>query len=619
MPLSKLVFKPGVNKDQTNYASEGGWYDIEKVRFRSGFPEKIGGWLKYGTNTFTGICRSLCNWITSDGGNLMGVATHLKVFAEAGGIYHDITPIRATFTYSGSTGVINTTASSSSVRIYIPLHGAETGDFVNISGVTGTVGGVAASYFNTGFQLTKYDTNNIDITIATTASSTATTSTFTAQFEIHVGYPVATYGYGWGVGTWSRGTWGGGATTPIHFPPRLYSQDNFYDDLIFNIRNGNIYYWTYDASFTYRASLLSAHVGAADVPSYVGSILFSQTDRHLIAFGGTNYGTGTYDPLLIRWADQDLPWVWTPTVTNSAGFLRASNGSQIVRAIRTRQEIAVLTDSALYSMQFLGTQDVFGLQQIADNISVAGPGAVTTVNNVVYWMGLDKFYAYSGRVETLPCTLRAHVFQNMNRTQDELVVSGTNEQFNEIIWFYCSTNSSEIDRYVIYNYSEGLWYYGTLVRTAWLDSPLRNYPMAAKTDGYLYEHEHGLDDDTLPMTAYIQSGDIDIEDGNQFMLVRRVIPDVTFDGSTASSPTVNMTISPRNFPGANYATDNAETTGITKDVIRTASVPVDQYTNEVFLRVRGRQISFKIASDALGVKWQLGMPRIDARPDGRKS
>lgn len=515
--------------------------------------------------------------------------------------------------------LLATTLGSKQVLVTINGHGALNGDYVQFSLISSAVGGIPASELNGSHEVANVTLNTFTITVPTTTATSSATydGDLKAEFDIHAGNPINYIGYGWGAGGWSRGAWGSGAKTPVVSPARIFSQDRFNDDLIFCIRGGDIYYWTYDATFTTRAVLLSSLAGASAVPQLVSSVLFSQNDRHLLAFGGTAYGTGIYDPLLIRWADQNNPKNWTPSATNSAGFLRVTNGSEIIQAVRTRQEILVLTDSSAYSLQFLGTQDVFGLQQIADYTSIMSPAAAVAVNNVVYWMGRDKFYAYSGRVDTLPCTLRQFIFQDINQDQSTLIVAGTNEQFNEIIWFYPSKNSNEIDRYVIYNYLENLWYYGNLVRTAWLDSPLRADPMGAN-DGLLYKHEVGTDADGAPMTAYISSGDVDIEDGTQFMLVRRLIPDINFTGSTAANPTVDVTLSPRNFPGQAYQTDNAENTGITKAVVRTSTVPVDQYTNQVFIRVRGRQMSFKIASNSLGVQWQLGMPRIDARPDGRR-
>lgn len=515
---------------------------------------------------------------------------------------------------------IQSISGSNELTVSMTNHGAFDGDFVYISDVTSAIGGIPLLEINKEHEIFDAASSSFKIAATTVASSTQIyEGSLKLEFNIYSGRAIAEYGYGWSTGAWGRLGWGTGNSLPIVLPPRLYTQDRYDDDLIFNIRNGDIYYWTYDDTFTTRAVKMEDLPGANSVPLIVGSILFSQQDRHLLAFGCTNYGTGTYDPLLIRWADQDLPWDWEPTTTNSAGFLRVTNGSEIVRAVRTRQEILVFTDSTLYSLQFLGTSEVFGLQEYADNISVASQSCFATVNNITFWMGSDKFYFYNGRVDTLPCTLRQYIFQDINKGNLSQIVCGTNEQFNEIIWFYPSANSTEINRYVIYNYQENLWYYGNLVRTAWLDSPLRDFPQAAGMVGYIYNHESGNDADGAPMTAYIQSGDIDISDGDQFMLLRRVIPDINFINSTGNSPNVNLTVSPRNFPGSAFATNNVEGTGLTKNVSRSTTVPVDQYTNEVFIRARGRQIAFKIQSDSLGTQWQLGMPRIDARADGRKS
>lgn len=519
--------------------------------------------------------------------------------------------------------ILDTSSGSNKITVTLNNHGASNGDYVEIAGVNAAVGGIPASEINANHEISSATTNTFQITVATSATSTAGYNTpIQIYFDIYPGQAVAVGGYGWSTGTWGRRGWGtASATNPIFQPPRLYTQDRFNNDLIFCIRNADIYYWTYTNTFNNRAVLLSSLPGASDVPQLVGSILFSQQDRHLLTFGGTEFGTNDYDPLSIRWANQDEPWNFTPSVTNSAGFLRVTNGSEIVRAIRTREEILVFTDSTLYSLRFLGTAEVFGLFELADNISIVSQSAMVTVNNVTFWMGTDKFYLYNGRVDTLPCTLRQYIFQDINRTNQVQVVAGTNEQFNEIIWFYPSANSNELNRYVIYNYLEQIWYYGELERTAWLDSPLRPYPQAAATNGWLFDHERGVDDDGAPMQSYISSGDIDIEDGEQFMLIRRIIPDINFTGSSSNSPQVKLTVQPHNFPGQIYQTNNAENTGLTKTVTGTrdpATAIIDQYTNQVFLRARGRQIKYQIASDGLGVQWQMGMPRIDARPDGRR-
>jgi hypothetical protein len=621
MPLQRLKFTPGVNRDQTNYAGEGGFYECDKIRFRSGFPQKIGGWLRYGLFTLAGICRQMYNYITTNSDNLMGLGTNEKLYIETGGgTLIDITPLRATFVSPATNNCIDVTNGSNSVNVNIVNHGAEAGDWVTFSGITGsgvpaTIGGIPVSQMNKEVQVaTVVDSDNF--TFLTTSSATSTVSNaggtaITAAFQINVGFAYIAYGYGWGAGTWGRSGWGEGSLTPVVDQQRDWFMDNFDNDLIANIRLGPIYIWEYDGTFTSRAVLLSSLTGASDVPTEAMQILVSQNDKHLLAFGCTPYGGGSFDPLLIRWANQDDPTNWTPAATNSAGFARISRGSRIIRALPTRQEILVFTDSHLYSQQFTGTTDVFSLQELADNISIMSPRACISANNVTYWMGTDKFYAYSGRVETLPCTLRNHVFNNFNYNQAPQVICGTNEGYHEIWWFYPSQNASTNDSYVIYNYMERVWYYGSIARTAWLDTPLRQYPQAVG-GYYVYNHEQGTNDDTNPMTSYIQTNDFDLVDGDQFVLIKRIIPDLNFEGSTAASPIVYMTVKPRNFPGSNYNSSN------NPSVTRTATVPVEQYTDQVFIRARARQIGFKIQSEDLNVQWQLGTPRLDGRPDGKR-
>lgn len=527
--------------------------------------------------------------------------------------------------------VLSTTSASNQITVNINSHGALDGDYVQIQNVSSAVGGIPAAEINATHLISNVALNSFTITVATPASSSATyTAPITFTFDIHAGQQTAIIGYGWGSGGWGENDWGATINNPFIIPPRLYTQDRFGNNLIFCIRNADIYYWPYTVGLTGRAKLLSSAPGAASVPQIVGSILFSQQDGHLLAFGGTEeYPPYNYDPMLIRWSSQNAPEFWTSgNVTvpstgflSTAGFKRVTNGSQIVRALRTKEEILVFTDSTLYSLRYTGTVDVFLLDQISDNISIASQSAATTVNSITYWMGIDKFYVYTGRVDTLPCSLRQYIFQDINIAAMSQVVSGTNEQFNEIIWFYASAGSSENNRYVIFNYLEQIWYYGQLDRTAWLDSPLRPVPQGAGADRFMYNHEEGVDAAGAPMESYIASGDIDIEDGDKFMLLRRVIPDVNFVGSTATNPQVKMTVSPRNFPGQEYQTNNAESTGLTKTVIASrdeTTAIIDQYTNQVFLRARGRQMRYKISSDSLGVQWQLGMPRIDARPDGQR-
>ena len=630
MPFQKLQFKPGVNRDQTNYTNEGGWYECDKIRFRSGMPEKIGGWLKATPEYMLGVCRQMFGWITSYTDNLLACGTNKKAYIEVGGYFYDITPLRAitpTLTTPVTDNCITTVNGSSTVTIIAVGSDADVGNYVDISGAT-AVGGIAAATLNATHEVaTVINVNAFTIVVGTNATSGATGggTGIDLDFEIDTGYASATIGYGWGTSTWS-GSFGWGLSSPtgIDLPQQDWWFDQFSNDLIMNIRNGPIYIWERGTiadpatALATRAILLEDISGAADVPNKAMQTLVSQNDKHLLAFGCQPYaGSSTdFDPLLIRWASQDDPGMWTPLVTNSAGFLRVGRGSYIVRAIPTRQEILVFTESTINSLQFTGTTDVFSLQEIGDNLSIIGPRAVTVVNNMTFWMGHDKFYVYSGRVETLPCTLRNHVFNNINFDQADQVICGTNEGWNEVWWMYPTADSNYNNAYVIYNHLERIWYYGTIERTAWLDSPLRDLPQAVYADNvnelsYLYNHESGTNDDTLPMDAYIQSSDFDLMEGDQFMLTRRIIPDINFAGSTAANPEANFIVRPRNFPGGAYQSNASNT----QRVIQTT---VDQYTNEVFLRARARQLALKVQSDGLDTQWQLGSPRLDMRPDGKR-
>jgi hypothetical protein len=617
MPLQKLQFKPGLNRDQSNYTNEGGWFSADKIRFRSGFPEKIGGWVKATAQVLLGTCRQMFTWVTYSSDNYMAVGTNKKLYLDAGANLYDITPLRATATTPATNNCFATTNGSNIVTVTIAAFGSSTGDYVTFSGAT-TFGGIPASELNANHLITKTGTNTFTITVATSATSTVAAgggTSIVAKFDIPVGPLTTTFGYGWSAGPWGFGGWGSGTVTPITILQRDWFFDNFDSDLVANIRNGAPYYWSYDPSLATRAIPLSSISGASAVPTQVTQLLVSQGDKHLLAFGATPFGGGTFDPLLIRWSSQDDPGNFSPSISNSAGFIRVSRGDKIVRAIPTRQEILVFTNATLSSLQFLGTTDVFGLQELSDNISIASPRAVVAVSNIAYWMGTDKFYAYSGRVDTLPCTLRNHVFENINFDQLDQVVCGTNEQWNEVWWCYPTANSNVNNAYVIYNHFDKIWYYGSINRTAWNDSPLRPYPQSAGgADGsqYIYNQEAGVDDDLLPMEAYIESSDIDIADGDEFVLIKRIIPDVVFTGSNVNlnpTPSVLMTIRPRNFPGSPY------TTSPSKSVIETS---VDVYTNQIFLRARARQMAFRISSSDIGVQWQLGSPRLDGKPDGKR-
>ena len=657
MALSKLVFKPGVNRDQTNYASEGGWYETQLVRFRSGFPEKFGGWTVSNLNAYTDSARAIFSWSTTDGSNLLGIGTNSRIYVGAGTTLHDITPIYATYTTStipDTDNCIGTTISTKTVTVTLTGHGATTGTYVTLSGIAGpTIGGIPVTQMNTTVQVTVLDSNTFTFQATTTATSTTTGqggTGITVVVYMPAGFPIATAGYGWGTSTWGRSTWGSGSTSPIFQPARLIFMDKFNNDLVFNTQydtvsgtGGEIYYWTYNTAFSNDAVLLKSLSGAVAVPQKVTKILFTP-QGFLLALGCTNYDAGgsapdylgTYDPLLIRWSnvDPDIgpePENWRPLVTNTAGFLRLQSGSRIVTAINTRQETLVFTNTSLSSIQFLGTAEVFGLQELSHNISIIGANALVGSNNITYWMGRDRFYTYSGRVDTLPCTIRQYIFTDINFTQSALIFAGVNNKFTEIIWFYCSANSSEIDRYVVFNYLENIWYYGQLSRTAWIDSGVFNNPVGL-SNGWVYQHENGTNDGQplgaapLPITSYIQSADVDIDDGDKYMLVRRVIPDINFRGSDTINevtgapiiPEADITVGVRNFPGAASATINAEGQA-TDATIVTATATVDQYTNQVFIRARGRQMNFRIASDTVGTQWQLGMPRVDARPDGTRN
>lgn len=653
MPLQKLVFQPGINKDKTNYSQEGGWYDGDKIRFRQGFPEKIGGWEVQNFNQYLGEGRSLFSYNTLTGDRIFGIGTNLKMYVFAGTTVYDITPIRITYNTATTPSTDNcfaTTDESTTVVVNLTGYGGLDGDFVTFSGAV-DVGGVLAAELNKEFQITYINANSFSITVATAATSTVAAGggiIIVAEFQWNTGFSIATLGYGWGTGAWSRSTWGSGSTIPIYLNPRLIYQDKFNNDLIFNVSSADIYYWVYNNAFSNRAVKLSSLAGAIAVPKEVSLILFAPSG-HLFAMGCTNYDAGAaapdyegdYDPLLIRWANVSAnigpePEVWQPTALNSAGFLRIKSGSEIVAAANTRQETLVWTDYSLSSVQFLGTAEVFSLQELSNSISIMGPKVIGEANNVVYWMGNDKFYAYSGRVDTLPCTLKRYVFDDINREQAQIFFAGTNREFNEIIWFYVSDTSNEVNRYVIYNYQDQIWYFGNLERTAWINATIADHSTALD-QGWVYSHEKGNDDGQplgappLPISAFIQSADVDLTDGDQFILTKRIIPDVDFTDSDLNNsvtgapldPQVIMTVGVRNFPGATIAYTDVEEESLARDV-DTATDPatsiaiIDQYTNQVFVRARGRQMSFKIESNGIGVQWQLGSPRIDLKPSGRR-
>ena len=701
MPLKKLTLKPGVNKENTRYTNENGWYVSDKMRFRQGTPEKIGGWVRISSSIFQGVCRSLWNWITLGGLNLVGVGTNLKFYIESGGAYNDITPIRATSTINNNPFVA--TNGSAVITVTDTAHGAINGDFVTFSGAVGLGGNITAAVLNAEYQITFVSANSYTITATATADATDASgspgggASVVAAYQINVGPAIAGPLVGWGGGTWGAGVWGTGGTSLSTI--RLWSQCNFGEDLIFGARGGEIYYWDATAGLSSRGVLasslggtvtltianpcvitlgviltsgtgiklattgalptglttgttyylinvagvtanLSATPGGAtittsgsqsgvqsistitDVPVIQNYLFVSDASRFVFAFGCNDYDSATQNPMLIRWSDQESVIDWYPAATNQAGSLTLSHGSEIITAVQARQEIVVWTDSAIYSLQYQGPPVVWSSQLLGDNISIIGPNAAVVASGVIYWMGVEKFYKYDGRTQTLKCDLLRHVFQDINLAQAAQVVAGTNEGFNEVWWFYCSEGSNEVDLYVTYNYTEDVWAYGTLGRTAWLDSGLRDYPLAATYSYNLVNHEQGVDDNqtgtTLPIEAIISSAEFDIDDGDHFGFVWRMLPDITFRGSSAASPAVTMTLIPMQNSGSGYNDPISLGGNSTATVTRTSTAVIEEFTGQVYVRVRGRQMILQIESNQIGCAWQLGSPRIDIRQDGRR-
>ena len=705
MPLQKILFKPGVNKENTRYTTEGGWYETDKVRFRQGNPEVIGGWQPFSAATFQGVCRSLWNWVTLGGNDLIGVGTNLKFYIEQGGLYNDITPIRATSTINTNPFALT---ASTTVTVTDTAHGCVTGDFVTFSGAVDIGSGgtnVTAAVLNKEFQVTVLTANTYTIVISVTPNATAIAgspgggASVVAAYQVNVGPATPIPLLGWGAGTWGETgtTWGNGGTSTSSL--RLWNQINYGQDLVYGPRTDGIYYWTASNGVTTRGVLLNSlggtvsftnasptvvtstilytegaalqfsggslptgvsaattyyvfevngltfklldTAGAAvntassgtgsvslivDVPTIQNNLTVSDTSRFVIAFGCNDYGSSVLDPMLIRWSAQDDIYNWTPDPTNQAGFIRISHGSEIVATVQTRQEIVMFTDSAIYSLQYLGPPYVWVPQLLGDNVSIMGPNAAVIASGIVYWMGVDKFYVYDGRVQTLNCDLRRFVFGDLNQEQALQIFAGTNEGFNEVWWFYCSADSSAIDRYVIYNYTEKIWYYGTMSRTAWLDSGLQFVPIAANyttatLTGNLISHETGLNDNTTgtaaAIDAYISSSEFDIGDGHNFGFVWRVLPDLTFENATNSpaavAPQVTMTL-------YGLANSGSGTTSSASGAVVKGSTYVitEEFTGQIFTRMRGRQMIFKISSNQINTCWQLGAPRIDIRADGRR-
>jgi hypothetical protein len=627
MALQKVLLKPGVNQERTRYTDEGRWYECDKVRFRQGLPEKIGGWQRISSYTYLGVARSLFNWVTLGAQNLLAVGTNLKYYIEQGGEYYDVTPIRST-TAAGDV-TFSATSGSSTITVSDTANGAILNDFVTFSGAVSLGGNITADVLNQEYQITLIvDADTYEITAKDTSGNTVTANasdtgnggaSVVGAYQVNTGPEVPVPLVGWGAGGWGAGPWGTG-TTGLE-PIRLWTQSNFGEDLIFGHRGGALFIWKATSGVTARGTYLSAEAGASDVPVVQNKILVSD-NRFVFCFGVNTLGTTDLDPMLIRWSDQEDATNWTPAVTNQAGSIRLSTGSRIITAVQSRQEILTWTDSAVYSLQYLGAPAVWGAQLLADNISIASPRAAVYASGVAYWMGRDKFYRYDGRVQPLRCDLLRHVFNDFNLDEVDQIFSGTIEEYQEIWWFYCSAGSLTIDRYVVYNYMEDIWYYGNIARTAWNDSGLRDYPLAATYSNNIVYHELGVDDDETgtpaAINAYITSSEFDLDDGHKFAFIWRVLPDITFDGSTAESPQATLTLYPLDGSGSGYNSPASEGGTNAAGITRSATVPVEAYTNQLNIRVRGRQLAMKIASDQLGVQWQLGAPRIDMRPDGRR-
>lgn len=628
MPLKKILFKPGVDKENTRYTTEGGWYDCDKIRFRAGTPEKIGGWQRTSNNTFLGTCRTIFPWITLASISYNAVGTNLKFYVESGGGYYDITPLRTTT----AAGAITFAATNGSALITVTnvAHGAQTGDFVTFSGAVTLGGVITASVLNKEYQITEViNANTYTITAAVAANASDTGNGGAAvvgAYQISVGAENQVALVGWGAGPWGSGTWGLSGGAPSYDNLRIWNADNFGEDLVFGPSGGGLYYWYGAGALETRGVLVSSLSGASDVPQYQRRMLVSDVSRFVIVFGTNEPGLGVYDPLLIRWSDQESVTNWTPSATNQAGSIRLSKGSEIIAVQQSRQEILVWSDVALYSMQYVGAPVVWSVQLLGDNLTIISPNSTAIASGVVYWMGEDKFYVYDGSVRTLPCTLRQYVFSDFNKGQSQQVFAGTVEQFSEVWWFYCSANSETIDKYVVYNYLDNAWYYGTMARTAWTDANINSdYPLAASLQHVLVAHEYGTNnvegESALPINAYISSSEFDIEDGHNFGFVWRMLPDITFRNSATGNgtPQVTMSLIPLQNSGSGYNSPESVAGSNAYPVARIGTYTVEQFTGQINTRVRGRQMVFKVESDALGTQWQLGAPRIDIRPDGRKS
>jgi hypothetical protein len=620
MALTKLVFRPGINRETTAYANEGGWWDGNLVRFRAGKPESIGGWTRYTRAQMLGTGRSMLTWTALDGTVYTGVGTNLKYYVIRGGSLNDITPLRETTTAGAVT--FAATNGSAIITVSDTSNGVLLGDFVTFSGAVSLGGNITAAILNAEHRVTRVvDANTYEITVSVAANASDSGdggASVVGAYQINIGLDTSVFGTGWGTGPWSRGTWSSGSSTTVAGAQlRIWSQDNYGEDLIICIQDGGIYYWDKSLGLASRAVALEDLAGAQAAPTIAKTIIVSERDRHVIAFGcDPEADPGVQDPLVIRFSDQENPAEWRTLPTTTAGELRIGTGSEIIGAVQTKQQIIVFTDVSVHAMQFIGPPFTFGIQEVSSAVSIISPNAMVAVGDTVFWMGKNEFYAYDGAVVQIPCDVKEYVFSGLNVQQQLKVYAGHSSSFSEVWWFYPSSSSQENDSYVVYNYEQRVWYYGAMPRTAWQDRNVLSFPIAVSPDGYVYYHESGLDDGSanppIALNSYVESSVVDMGDGDQFMFATRVIPDLTFRNSTSDTPTVTLTLKARNFPGGAYFASDAD------PVVKTASHPVEQFTNQLFTRLRGRSMSLRVESNQTGTAWRLGDPRLDMRADGRK-
>ena len=705
MPLQKLQFRAGINRDSTSYTNEGGWFDGDKVRFRNGLPEKIGGWTKYSDTQFVGTCRALHTWTALDNTNFIGIGTSQKYYLNAGGTYYDITPLR--LTTGGGDVTFSATNGSGTIQVTDTDHGANLNDFVTFTNAAGLGGNITADVLNQEYQITAVTASNTYTISAKDTSGNGVVangsdtgnggSSTVGAYQINVGLDDNSYGTGWGAGIWggisgsaattaindgsgitalatsvtvdssanfettgylligseiiqytgktsttftgllrglfgttsashadnatvteALGGWGMPATTNVAGALlRHWSHDNFGEDLVMNVRDGAIYYWDKSSGTSARAVEITTLAGSTNAPTIAKKVIVSERDRHVLAFGcDSETASGTQDPLLIRFASQESLTEWNALPTNTAGELRIGTGSEIVTAVQTKQQTLVITDVSVHALQFIGPPFTFGITEVGRNTTIISENAAVAVEESVYWMGYREFYVYNGRTQKLVCPVQDFVFSDLNRDQDTKIVAGQNSAYSEVWWFYPSSDATANDRYVVYNYEQNIWYYGTLARTAWVDRGVLLYPIAASTDNYLYYQEFGLDDGSQSpasgITSFIESSQVTIGDGDKFFFASRVIPDITFRESTNETPQVNLTLKARRFPGTTYNQTD------TSSVIQSASTPIELFTEKADIRLRGRSFALRLESTATGVSWRLGTTRVDLRQDGRR-